>query len=121
MADGAFAELAQTAVQGFAAGWEIPVTVTHSSRYVKCQHIPLAGPRSKDTPALSHPAVPICQDASTVVLIHPVAAPYSGILHAKSRTTGAMASSSIAWTMTVIHMSAALETASRRLTLMWWC
>ncbi|CAL5228540.1 g11694 [Coccomyxa viridis] len=30
MADGAFAELAQTAVQGFAAGWEIPVIVTPS-------------------------------------------------------------------------------------------
>jgi len=31
MADGAFAELAQTAVQGFAAGWEIPVTVLPAS------------------------------------------------------------------------------------------
>ena len=34
MADGAFAELAQTAVQGFAAGWEIPVTISPSSGYV---------------------------------------------------------------------------------------
>ena len=34
MADGAFAELAQTAVQGFAAGWEIPVTVLPTSKYV---------------------------------------------------------------------------------------
>ena len=34
MADGAFAELAQTAVPGFAAGWEIPVTVLLSSRHV---------------------------------------------------------------------------------------
>lgn len=32
MADGAFAELAQTAVQGFAAGWEIPVIVAPASR-----------------------------------------------------------------------------------------
>jgi len=31
MADGAFVELAQTAVQGFAAGWEIPVTVLPAS------------------------------------------------------------------------------------------
>ena len=34
MADGAFAELAQTAVPGFAAGWEIPVSVGQSSRCV---------------------------------------------------------------------------------------
>lgn len=32
MADRAFAELAQTAVQGFAAGWEIPITVLPTSQ-----------------------------------------------------------------------------------------